>query len=42
MSTSGDVSLYSKRLFAVLKAIPGQQITAGKFNATAQVIIQVQ
>ncbi|MDR9889181.1 fimbrial protein [Pseudenterobacter timonensis] len=36
------VTTYSKTLNATLKAIPGQTITAGKVNATAQIIIQVQ
>jgi hypothetical protein len=36
------VTSYTKTLNATLKALPGKTVTAGKVNATAQVIIQVQ
>lgn len=40
-SVSG-VTTYTKTLNATFKAIPGKTVTAGRFKATAQVIIQVQ
>ncbi|WON76641.1 fimbrial protein [Serratia sp. UGAL515B_01] len=36
------VTRYTKTLNATLKALPGNKVTAGKIDATAQVIIQVQ
>lgn len=36
------VTTYTKTINATFKALPGKTITPGKFNATAQVIIQVQ
>ncbi|TQI81244.1 fimbrial protein [Serratia fonticola] len=36
------VTTYTKTLNATLKALPGKTVSAGKVNATAQVIIQVQ
>lgn len=42
LTTSGGVSELNKTLHASLEAIPSQKVTAGKFSATLQVIIQVQ
>ncbi|KFC06362.1 putative exported protein [Trabulsiella guamensis ATCC 49490] len=36
------VTTYTKTINATFKALPGKNITTGKFNATAQIIIQVQ
>lgn len=41
-SSVNGVTTYTKNLYATLKALPGKTVTAGKVNATAQVIIQVQ
>lgn len=41
-SVVNGVTTYTKTINATFKALPGKTITPGKFNATAQVIIQVQ
>lgn len=40
--TTNGMTRYTKTLNATFKALPGKTVTAGKYNATAQVIIQVQ
>ncbi|BBG61394.1 hypothetical protein PRJH_3057 [Providencia rustigianii] len=42
ISNANGVWEFTKTLYASLEALPHEQITAGKFNATLQVIIQVQ
>ena len=42
ISNANGVWEFTTTLYASLEALPHEQITAGKFNATLQVIIQVQ
>ncbi|WP_226893986.1 fimbrial protein [Proteus sp. FME41] len=42
VSFNNGVAELTKTLYASLEALPREKITAGKFNATVQVIIQVQ
>lgn len=42
VSYNNGIADLSKTLYASLEALPREKITAGKFNATLQVIIQVQ
>lgn len=42
VSYNNGISDLTKTLYASLEALPREKITAGKFNATLQVIIQVQ
>lgn len=41
-AAANGVTSYTKTLYATLTALPGKTVTAGKFKATAQIIIQVQ
>ncbi|MEQ4922323.1 fimbrial protein [Proteus hauseri] len=42
LSYNNGISEFTKMLYASFEALPREQITAGKFSATLQVIIQVQ